>query len=44
LAGLSIDAEWPFRIGGGTGAILLSIGMAVRGVFLVRLVVGPRKG
>jgi len=28
-AGWSEDAEWPWRIGGGTGAILLSIGVAV---------------
>jgi len=28
-AGWSEGAEWPWRIGGGTGAILLSIGMAV---------------
>jgi hypothetical protein len=34
LAGWSTDAEWPFRIGGGQGAILTSIGMAVLGVLL----------
>ena len=42
-AGWSTDAEWPFQVGGGTGAILLSIGMSVLGVFLVRLMVGPRR-
>lgn len=40
-AGWTTDAEWPFHVGGGTGAILLSIGMAVLGVGLVRLVLGP---
>ena len=35
LAGWSSDAEWPFKIGGGTGAILVSIGLAVLGVLLV---------
>lgn len=42
LLGRSADAEWPFRVGGGTGAIVLSIAMSVLGVFLVRLLVGPR--
>lgn len=28
-AGLSEDAEWPWHVGGGTGAVLLSIVMAV---------------
>jgi hypothetical protein len=37
LAGWSTDAEWPFRVGGGTGAILLSIGLAVLGVLVVRM-------
>jgi hypothetical protein len=37
LAGWSVDAEWPWEIGGGTGAVLLSIGMAVAGVLLVDL-------
>ena len=37
LAGWSIDAEWPWEIGGGTGAVLLSIGLAVAGVLLVDL-------
>ena len=41
LFGWSSDAEWPFRVGGGTGAILLSIAVSVLGVFLVRLLVGP---
>jgi hypothetical protein len=35
LAGWSTDAEWPFRIGGGNGAIALSIGLAVLGVLAV---------
>jgi hypothetical protein len=33
-AGWSVNAEWPLRIGGGTGAILLSIGLSVLGVVL----------
>ena len=37
LAGWSVDAEWPWQIGGGTGAVLLSIGLAVAGVLLVDL-------
>jgi hypothetical protein len=37
LAGWSADAVWPREIGGGTGAVLLSIGMAVAGVLLVDL-------
>ncbi len=32
LAGWSTNAEWPFQIGGGGGAIALSIGLAVLGV------------
>lgn len=32
LLGLSTDADWPFRIGGGVGAIALSIGLAAVGV------------
>jgi hypothetical protein len=28
-AGLSEDAEWPWHVGGGTGAVLLSVVMAV---------------
>lgn len=35
LAGWSTDAEWPLRIGGGQGAIALSIGLAVLGVLIV---------
>jgi hypothetical protein len=38
LAGWSENAEWPFRIGGGDGAIGLSIGVAVVGVFLTGLI------
>lgn len=34
LAGWSENAEWPFKIGGGDGAIGLSIGVSVLGVFL----------
>ena len=37
LAGWSVDADWPWEIGGGTGAVLLSIGMSVAGVLLVDL-------
>lgn len=33
-AGWSADADWPWRIGGGTGAILTSIALAVLGVLL----------
>jgi MFS family permease len=36
-AGWSVDADWPWRIGGGTGAILISMGLAVVGVLLVGL-------
>jgi membrane protein YqaA with SNARE-associated domain len=35
LAGWSTNAEWPFKIGGGTGAIAVSIGLAVVGVLIV---------
>lgn len=35
LAGWSTDADWPFQVGGGTGAILTSIAGAVLGVLLV---------
>jgi hypothetical protein len=35
LAGWSTDADWPFKIGGGTGAIAMSIGLAVLGVLIV---------
>ena len=34
LAGWSTNADWPFQIGGGTGAILLSMAMAVAGVLV----------
>ena len=34
LAGWSTDAEWPFRVGGGQGAIVLSIALAVAGVLI----------
>jgi hypothetical protein len=34
LAGWSENADWPLRIGGGTGAILLSMAFAVLGVAL----------
>jgi hypothetical protein len=37
LAGWSVDAEWPRQIGGGTGAVLLSIGLAAAGALLVDL-------
>ena len=37
LAGWSVNATWPGHIGGGTGAILLSIGLAVAGVVLADL-------
>ncbi|MFZ0323708.1 MAG: DUF3592 domain-containing protein [Actinomycetes bacterium] len=33
-AGWSTNAEWPLRIGGGNGAIALSMGMAVVGVLV----------
>lgn len=42
LAGWSTDAEWPWHIGGGTGAILLSMAMSLAGVLVARLAVGPR--
>jgi hypothetical protein len=34
LAGWSTNAVWPARIGGGTGAILLSIGLAAAGALV----------
>lgn len=34
LAGWSSEADWPVQIGGGMGAILLSIGMALAGVLI----------
>lgn len=36
LAGWSENAKWPGQIGGGTGAILLSIAMAVLFVVLAQ--------
>lgn len=42
LAGWSQDADWPWTIGGGSGAILLSIGTAVLLVVLGRAV-WPRR-
>jgi hypothetical protein len=41
-AGWSTDAEWPLKIGGGTGAIVLSIGLAVVGVAVVGWITMPR--
>lgn len=37
--GWSTDAQWPWRIGAGTGAIVLSMAMAVLGVLLVGAVI-----
>ena len=37
LAGWSTDADWPFEIGGGTGAIVMSIGLAVAGVLFTQM-------
>ncbi len=37
LAGWSTDADWPFEIGGGTGAILMSMALAVLGVLIAGL-------
>ena len=34
LAGWSADADWPVQIGGGAGAIVLSIALAVAGALL----------
>jgi hypothetical protein len=42
LAGWSTDADWPFKIGGGQGAILLSVGLAVLGVLIVGWVTHSR--
>jgi hypothetical protein len=36
-AGWSTNADWPFRIGGGQGAILLSIGLSALGVLVAGL-------
>ena len=45
-AGWSVDAEWPGQIGGGTGAILMSIGVSVLAVALAAAVVflAPQRG
>ena len=40
LAGWSRDADWPFKIGGGDGAILMSMGLAVVGVLVAGLWLG----
>lgn len=37
LVGWSTNADWPQRIGGGTGAVALSIAMAIVGVLLARV-------
>ena len=42
LAGWSTDAEWPFTIGGGTGAIAMSIGLAVLAVFIANRLLPSR--
>lgn len=42
LAGWSANADWPVRIGGGTGAILLSIGLAVAGALITGGVLARR--
>ena len=34
LAGWSADADWPVQIGGGAGAIVLSIALAVAGALI----------
>jgi hypothetical protein len=39
LVGWSEDAEWPGQIGGGTGAVLLSIGLSVLSVIVARRIV-----
>jgi hypothetical protein len=45
-AGWSVNADWPGQIGGGTGAILLSMGMSVLFVALAAVVVFlvPQRG
>jgi hypothetical protein len=40
LAGWSTGADWPWRIGGGTGAILTSVGGALLGVLAVATLLG----
>ena len=42
LLGWSEDAEWPSEIGGGGGAILLSMGMAVAFVVIARALISLR--
>ncbi len=42
LLGWSVNAQWPLHVGGGTGAILVSMAMSVLGVLIGRLAVGPR--
>ena len=46
LAGWSQDADWPGRIGGGSGAILMSIGTSVLFVFLAGILIylTPQRG
>jgi uncharacterized membrane protein YeaQ/YmgE (transglycosylase-associated protein family) len=45
LAGWSEDADWPGRIGGGSGAILLAIATSVVAVLLARWTISrPREG
>ncbi len=41
LAGWSTDAEWPLRIGGGAGAIALSIALAVVAVLTTSWLTRP---
>lgn len=45
-AGWSVNAEWPATVGGGTGAILMSIGMSVLFVALSALAITfiPQRG
>jgi hypothetical protein len=42
LAGWSTDADWPTTIGGGTGAILLSVGLAAAGALATIAVLARR--
>ena len=41
--GWSTNAEWPLRIGGGTGAILCSMGLAVIAVALAWALLPKRR-
>ena len=43
LAGWSADADWPVHIGGGAGAIVLSIALAVAGA-LITIALLSRRG